>query len=108
MGRHGKDDWLRDMNARQRNIVFPDIVQNDARFWRNASGKPLTVPQWIGVLLISATLVACLTGLWPRGEAPWWHKLIDGYAVFGVLTVAFVAFILIGNRRARRKASKRW
>jgi len=27
--------WLEDVRARQRNVVFPDTVQNEVRFWRN-------------------------------------------------------------------------
>jgi hypothetical protein len=109
MGKHGKDDWLRDIDARQRNLVFPDTVQNEGRFWRNRwSGKEsLTFSQWIGILLMLATMVGCLATLWPRGEGLWWQKLIDGYAIFFALTVAFIAFIVIGKRIARRKSPKR-
>ena len=103
MTRHSKDDWLRDIDARQRNVVFPDIVQNEARFWRNIySGKySLTPPQWIGILILLAALLVCLTTLWPRGEDVWWHKLINGYGIFAGLTVAFVTFVIVGNCRAR-------
>jgi hypothetical protein len=108
MGRQSKDDWLRDIEARQRNVVFPDIVQNEGRFWRNIySGRQsLALSQWLGILILLASLIVCLTTLWPRGEDVWWHKVIDGYGIFAVLTIAFVAFIVVGNRRARRKASK--
>jgi hypothetical protein len=109
MGRQNKDEWLRDIDARQRNIVFPDTVQNEGRFWRNIySGKQsLTLSQWVGILIVLATLLVCLTTLWPRGEDLWWHKLINGYAIFAALTIAFLTFIIVGNRRARRKVSKR-
>jgi hypothetical protein len=109
MSKRGKDEWLQDVDARQRNVVFPDTALNEGRFWRNLSSskEPLTFLQWIGVLTVLATLLACLTAFWPRGEGAWWQKVIDGYGVFFLLTVAFVTFIVIGNRRARRKAGKR-
>ena len=28
-------EWLQDVEARQRNVVFPDTANNEARFWRN-------------------------------------------------------------------------
>src|ERR1051326_1922908 len=38
-------DWERDVINRQRNIVFPDTVLNEARFYRNiASGQALNRP----------------------------------------------------------------
>jgi hypothetical protein len=109
VGKHSKDEWLRDIDARQRNVVFPDTAQNEGRFWRNIlSGKrSLSLAQWIGILLMWAALIVCLLTLWPHGEGPWWQKLINGYAIFGGLTVALVAFIILGNRRAQRTTRKR-
>jgi hypothetical protein len=30
-----REEWLEDIEARQRNVVFPDTVNNEARLWRN-------------------------------------------------------------------------
>jgi hypothetical protein len=48
--------WERDVINRQRNIVFPDTVLNEGRFYRNIfSGKvPLNPTQRFGILLIGA------------------------------------------------------
>jgi hypothetical protein len=45
-------DWERDVINRQRNIVFPDTVLNEGRFYRNlASGKAVfTLGQRISLL----------------------------------------------------------
>jgi hypothetical protein len=50
---------MRDVNSRQRNIVFPDAAVNEARFWRNViSGKrSLTAVQVIGIVTICAVLI---------------------------------------------------
>ncbi len=55
----GREQWEADIKQRQRNIVFPDTVQNEGRFWHNlASGKQkLTVVQGIGIALLFLPLV---------------------------------------------------
>ena len=50
---HKRDQWLQDIEARQRNVVFPDTVQNEARFWRNISQRPLTTSLKIGLALLA-------------------------------------------------------
>ena len=54
------EEWELDLLNRQRNIVFPDTVLNEARFFRNVvSGQiPLNLTQRLGVLLITAPFVA--------------------------------------------------
>jgi hypothetical protein len=49
-------EWERDVINRQRNIVFPDTILNEGRFYRNiASGKAVfTWGQKISLLLIVA------------------------------------------------------
>ncbi|HEY2499298.1 MAG TPA: hypothetical protein VGK24_19735 [Candidatus Angelobacter sp.] len=49
-------DWERDIRNRQRNIVFPDTVLNEGRFYRNiASGKAVfSTGQWICLCAILA------------------------------------------------------
>jgi hypothetical protein len=61
MNRHGKDDWLRDMDARQRNVVFPDTVQNEARFWRTLGNVPLTTAGKIGLVVLAIFVFGNLT-----------------------------------------------
>ncbi|HEY1936923.1 MAG TPA: hypothetical protein VGJ33_03215 [Candidatus Angelobacter sp.] len=52
-------DWERDIRNRQRNIVFPDTVLNEGRFYRNiASGKAVfTVGLKISLLVIVAFFI---------------------------------------------------
>ena len=113
MSKHGKNDWLRDIDSRQRNVVFPDTIQNEGRFWRNAwAGKDSLNPaQWVGVVvlfvLFGGGLLSVLWNLWPEGQAPWWKKAIEGYGVYIAVIGAVGTFIAIGNRRARRANPKR-
>jgi hypothetical protein len=34
-----REEWMREMHYRQRNIVFPETVMNNARFWRNLTSR---------------------------------------------------------------------
>jgi hypothetical protein len=56
--------WIRDLHNRQRNIVFPDTVLNEGRFYRNlVSGKtPLNTVQRIGMIVLGAFFVT--SGSW--------------------------------------------
>jgi hypothetical protein len=75
---HGKqkqrEEWLSDVEARQRNVVFPDTVQNEARFWRNLGKGPSSTSAKAGLIVLAIfvfvwaaiLLVATYTGgvLW--------------------------------------------
>jgi len=50
------EEWARDIEARQRNVVFPDTVQNDARFWRNVGDKSWTPATKIGLGILAVGL----------------------------------------------------
>jgi hypothetical protein len=52
-------EWERDVVNRQRNIVFPDTILNEGRFYRNiASGKAIfTRAQKVSLLLIVAFFI---------------------------------------------------
>lgn len=44
-----RDEWMREMHYRQRNIVYPETAFNAARFWRNLSSRkyPFRVGQQV-------------------------------------------------------------
>ena len=52
--RKRQDEWMQDVQARQRNVVFPDTVNNEARFWRNIyeGRQRLTTVQRIGLFIL--------------------------------------------------------
>ena len=54
-----RDEWLEDLQNRQRNIVFPDTVQNEARFWRNLGSTPWKTPTKLGMVVL-----AVFVGAW--------------------------------------------
>ena len=48
-----REKWLRDVQDRQRNVVFPETLANETRFWRNIGrGKP-SVLTWAGLIILA-------------------------------------------------------
>src|SRR5206468_2967229 len=70
---HKRDEWLHDVDARQRNVVFPNTVANEARFWRNvAEGKQcLTTVQKIGIGLLGLCAIAIAFVITFSENYPW-------------------------------------
>ena len=65
-GKHkGREEWLRDVETRQHNVVFPDTVQNEARFWRNLGPSSTSAKVGLAVLaifvLVSAAIILVAT-----------------------------------------------
>jgi hypothetical protein len=50
--RHKRDQWLQELEERQRNVVFPDTLQNETQGWRNLSKRPLTTSAKIGLAFL--------------------------------------------------------
>jgi hypothetical protein len=51
-GRKQREQWLQDVQDRQRNIVFPQTLANETRLWRNMGMKPPTVLTWAGLTVL--------------------------------------------------------
>lgn len=58
-----RDQWLQDVDYRQRNFVFPDTVQNEARFWRNLGNSPWKTSTKVGVSVLAVFVVAWLAAI---------------------------------------------
>ena len=61
MPRRGtRDEWLHDIEARQRNVVFPDTAANEGRFWRNIirGNRRLTTVQKIGIGVLALMAIS--------------------------------------------------
>jgi hypothetical protein len=65
MSERDQDRWLKDARASQRDIVFPDTVSTERRFWRNAiTGKTrLTKVHIVGFVLIFVMVTMIWWGL---------------------------------------------
>jgi hypothetical protein len=99
MKHHRRSEWERELEARQRNIVFPDTVRNDRLvnelLWK---GNPhATRVQRIGIAILSigplAVAAVLLSFVWSDPNP----QILD---VAGVLLMA-LPFILLGSRWLR-------
>jgi hypothetical protein len=60
---HKRDLWLSDIDARQRSVVFPDTVQNEARFWRNLGQQSWTTSTKAGLFVLAIFVFGLLGAL---------------------------------------------
>ena len=99
-------EWERDVINRQRNIVFPDTAENEARFWRNVlSGKrPLTVAQKIGlgILLLGASTLVALT-FTSYDQGPWRSRLLGTAVDWGFALALLGGFLLLMKWRTGKR-----
>ena len=82
MSRRGREEWQRDIDLRQRNVVFPDTAANETRFWRNiiSGQQKLGITQVIGIILIYLTLAVVVYSI-GRNFRSWIALLVVSAAV---------------------------
>src|SRR4051812_27821757 len=104
MSKHqDREDWLRDVEASQRNTVFPDTADNERRFWKNVlSGKrPLSLVQAVGLFLIGLMLICLLFSTIAdpfregRGKLPLWAFVINNYGGYIIALGVLGGFLLL-------------
>lgn len=109
MKKPNRDSWLRDVEARQRNVVFPDTAANEARFWRNLfTGKQkLSVAQTIGlavVAIMTLGLFISITFGWGHEAYTSWSQRLGSAALDWAFAFAFLGgFLLLLKWRTSRK-----
>ena len=107
--RKRQEEWQDDVSARQRNVIFPDTVQNEGRFWRNLkNGKQkLTIVQVIGIALFFLLLGGIFWSDAARkfrfaASGSTFDRLSPVFADWALILVVFVAFFLLLRWRIRR------
>lgn len=105
-----QEQWMRDIELRQRNIVFPDTANNSARFWRNVieGHQDLNMVQKIGIFLIyMPSFVALVAILFPDITNGFSLRLfLSGamrLAIAAVVILVFMGALSLSCRRAEMK-----
>jgi hypothetical protein len=78
-------------------------VESDRKFW--SGERPISLLQGIGLLVMFLSVIgAVLLGNWPKGEAPWWEKIVNGYGAPIAIFLCFALFLALGNLRFHHKS----
>jgi hypothetical protein len=108
-----RDEWLRDVESRQRNTVFPDTVTNEGEFYRGIANRPLSRAGKVGFVLIAVPALALLalvvyaivttaTQLYPdRGVAT--KSILLTLCAIGGGAALFIAILYVGLRHGVEK-----
>jgi len=115
MSKHsGRDEWLRDLDARQRNVVFPDTTNNEARFWRNIiNGKErLSTLQKVRILSVFLALLIVFLSMAGLFENDFSSRHLTSTSLaflagFGFLVVFLVIFS-VSQRLGRTSKDRRF
>jgi hypothetical protein len=106
---HQSEELTRDIERRQRNIVFPDTVQNEARFWRNLGNPPFSTSAKVGLALIALFFFGTF-GTWivriVLEDVQWKQELLT--MLLGLLFIFGPIFAAIAwaTRRALRNSTR--
>jgi len=99
---HKQNRWLQDLEARQRNVVFPDTVQNEARFWRNLRDTPWTTSTKVGVAILALFIgTSIMTIVFASLQAGIWTALALAAGILLIFGPIF-AIIAWATRRNLR------
>ena len=95
-----REDWLRDVDARQRNVTFPDTAASEARFWRNLihCKERLTVVQKTGTGLIALCIVSLAVAITFNGNTSItfsWHAVASATSPWLIAFAILGAFLLL-------------
>ena len=104
-----RDKWLQDIEMRQRNIVFPDTVQNEGRFWRNIQNPAFSGVAKMGLFLFGVALCSFVVGfllLLVQNEQSWGKELLKISILVVLIFGPILAAVIWGTRRALRVAGE--
>lgn len=82
-----------DVEEREKSLLHQSAIESDRKFW--AGERPISIVQWIGLLLMFVGVSVSVAG-WVR----------DKYGTFIAVLGALVLFVVLGNRRARRRKAR--
>jgi hypothetical protein len=113
VSKHEQKQWLADINEAQRNIVFPDTLRNEAKFWQNLGNRPFTTVQKVGLGLLALFVIGQFL-FWAavfRLDDTWKKDLsaitILMFIVFGPIFFA-VAWATKRTLQSAHGSRKRW
>jgi hypothetical protein len=109
--RNDERQWQDDLVRRQRNIVFPDTVENEGRFWRGILRGEIRLNtfQKIG----AAIVILLALGIWgsvlltmvveQNGDRPLWARVLNVGVPLALAVVMLLVFMVMIGWQTRRE-----
>ncbi len=103
-------EWQRDLEKRQRNVVFPDTAENEATLWRNLGARQWNGFVIAGLVLVCLTLALSIAGLISiqfKGydQGTFFQRVLQAFGTWIILLAAIAGGVLIGWIIQSRKNS---
>ena len=95
------EQWMRDVQDRQRNVVFPETLANETRLWRNILNGNATALTWIGLAVVGINVFGLLVVFLKmlKNGGGLWVGILEMVLIFGPI----FGLIVWATRRNLRK-----
>ena len=99
--RNQREQWQRDVQNRQRNVVFPETLANETRLWRNILNGNATTLTWVGLAVLGIFVFGFIVafGKILNDAGGLWQGALETVVVFGPI----FGLIIWATRRNLRK-----
>lgn len=97
------EQWMRDVEARQRSYVFPSTARNMAGFWGGLYRQKLNPVQTAGFIVLILFYLVFIVGLVYSN----WQDLRSGYWFYGLLSLPLVGFFFLMRWSLKGKRDSR-
>jgi hypothetical protein len=83
--RKQREQWMQDVQNRQRSVVFPETLANETRFWQNILNGKATTLTWVGLTVLGIFVFGFIIGfLKILNEAGGlWQGALETVLIFG-------------------------
>jgi hypothetical protein len=99
--RKQREHWLQDVQDRQKNIVFPQTLANETRFWGNLGSRTPTTLTWAGLAILGIFVLGGMgyfLVIWIQAGT-FWTGVLTILVIFGPV----LGLIVWATRRNLRK-----
>ena len=110
------EEWMADVENRQRNHVFPYTLKNETDGYRQLyiGDKPFSRTLMIGFLLLVLAMIAFLLGIiwtmvvlpWKEVQGSWWSKTVAALGPYALVLAGFGLLVYLMGRAAKKSIAQ--
>src|SRR5690242_19077050 len=110
-----RETWMNEVEARQKNFVFPDTVRNETDGFRRIyeSRKTPSLLLFVGILLLLLVLVVFVGSIFlaqfqrvKRFDGPLWAKLLAAFGPYIVVLSGFGLLVYVFGQSAKKAIAR--